>query len=75
MTLRPDVSCARPSSGAAKQGGDQRDVAEVVRAELELEAVDGALPVRRRHDAGVVHQQVDRLTSLPPGRLRAPGGG
>jgi hypothetical protein len=35
-------------------------MAEVVRGELQLEAVDGRPPLRQGHDAGVVDQQVDR---------------
>jgi hypothetical protein len=52
-----------PGGGGAQhrgqQAGGERPVAEVVDAELGLEAVGGA-PLRHRHHAGVVDQQVDR---------------
>ena len=52
-----------PRSALLQQGqqpGDERDVAEMVGAELQLETVRGGLAVRRGHDARVVDQQVDR---------------
>ena len=41
-----------------EQQAGEREVAEVVGAELELEAV-GGLAARRHHHPGVVDQQVD----------------
>jgi hypothetical protein len=38
----------------------QREVTEMVRAELQFEPVLGGLPLRRRHHTGVVDQHVDR---------------
>ncbi len=38
----------------------QREVSEMVTAELQFEAVGGGVAFRRRHDTGVVDQDVDR---------------
>ena len=38
----------------------EREVAEMITAELQLEAVGGGLAIGRLHDAGVVDQDVDR---------------
>ncbi|MBB2903209.1 hypothetical protein FHR75_004051 [Kineococcus radiotolerans] len=58
--------------------GHQGDVAEVVGAELQLEAVDGRLTLRRGHDPRVVDEQVDGLAFFlhpgPEGGDRGEGG-
>ena len=67
-----------PRAQAVRAAGDQlgqqqpgqREVAEDVGRQLQLEAVDRAR-VRRRHDAGVVDQQVQRAVRRRLGRLRA----
>ena len=48
-----------------QQQAGQREVAEVVRAELQLVALLGLAVLRRRHHPGVVDQQVER--TLEPG--------
>lgn len=48
-----------PRAEQRQQVRDQRDMAEVVGPELELEAVGGRLPGGRGHHAGVVDEQVD----------------
>ena len=58
LTLTTRAS-GRPAMRPMSCAGE-REVAEVVRAELQLEAVAGEL-ARRRHDAGVVDQQVERV--------------
>jgi hypothetical protein len=50
----------RRRAQASEQQAGEREVAEVVGAELQLEAV-GGLAVRRGHDAGIVDQQVEAL--------------
>ena len=53
----------RAPSGCAQQRQEvsgQREVTEMVTAELQLESVGGGLPLRRLHDARVVDQEVDR---------------
>ena len=54
-----------------QQQPGQHVVAEVIRPELQLEAVDRAAEPRRRHHAGVVDQQVQR-TGPGPGECRGP---
>ena len=56
---------------ARQQQAGQREVAEVVGAELELVAVLGLAVLRRRHHPGVVDQQVER--ALEPVRERVHG--
>ena len=56
-----------PAAGPPGQGGQepagQREMAEVVGAELPLVALGGGLPVRDGHHAGVVDQQVQALAA------------
>ena len=54
-----DHARALDGQQVVQQQTRQREVAEVVGAELQLEAVFGGLPRRRVHHAGVVDQQVD----------------
>ena len=53
-----------PPGHPVEQQPAQREMAQVVDAELQLEAVGGD-PVRRHHDPGVVDQQVDALAGGP----------
>ena len=55
------VTTREPSTGKhiVEQLAGQREVAEVVGAELQLETVFGGLAYRRVHHASVVDQQVD----------------
>jgi hypothetical protein len=50
--------CHDPPADVLEQQVGEREVAEVVGAELQLEALRGASE-RRRHHAGVVDQQVE----------------
>ncbi len=64
-----DAGCRsqRFGGGALERRQQQRgqgEVAEDVGAELQLEAVDGLEPLRRRHDAGVVEQQIERKAAF-----------
>jgi hypothetical protein len=47
--------------------GDESEVTQVIAAELQLEPVCGGLPVRWRHDAGVVDEDVDRAVLADQG--------
>ena len=49
----------------------QREVAEVVGCHLQLQPV-GRLPVRRAHDAGVVHEDVEAGVAAQHGLGRPP---
>jgi hypothetical protein len=42
-----------------QQSAGEREVAQVICAELQFKAVRGGLPLARRHDAGVVDQKID----------------
>lgn len=57
MAARCNSYHAPPHLGQQQIG--QGEVAEVIDAELEFEAVGGA-PLRRHHHARVVDQQIDR---------------
>ena len=58
-----------PVGDLGQQQVGQREVAEVVGADLAFEAVDG-LRVRHGHDAGVVDQHVDPVDSVGEGAHR-----
>ena len=58
-----------PLGDLGQQQVGQREVAEVVGADLALEAVDG-LRVRHRHDACVVDQHVDAVDAVGEGAHR-----
>ena len=62
MLLTVTMREARRGQNEVEQQAGQREVAEVVHAELALEALRG-LAVGRRHDAGVVDQQVQAVVS------------
>ena len=66
-----DHAGRRAWSSAGQQQPGEREVAEVVGAELELVAVLGLAVLRRRHHAGVVDQQVERALE-PVGEGVAP---
>lgn len=65
-TSRDDAGCGRREDRRHEQGG-QRPGAEVVDAELQLEAVGGG-PLRSGHDAGVLDEEVDDIHQLAPVR-------
>jgi hypothetical protein len=56
-----DLDDARRPRGPEQwqQPAGQGEVAEVVGAELQLEAIRGGVPAGRRHHPGIVHQQVE----------------
>ena len=55
------VTRAPPAArSSGRQVARQREVAQVITAELQLEAVGGGLALGRLHDARVVDQEVDR---------------
>jgi hypothetical protein len=56
-----DHARVRVAQQPRQQQPGQHEVAEVVGAELKLEPVTRGRPARRRHHAGVVHQQVYRF--------------
>jgi len=62
-----DPAGVRALHGFQQQAGE-REVAQVVGAELELEPVARGL-LRRHHHAGVVDQQIDPLSLEPAGEL------
>ena len=59
-----DDARARPREQRGEELGSQGEVAEVVRAELELEPVGGRASLRDAHDPRVVDQHVDRLVPV-----------
>jgi len=62
----------RASLQLADQARGEREVAEVVGAELQLEAIP-CLPPRRRHHARVVDQQIQALVVAPGAKARGEG--
>jgi hypothetical protein len=56
-----DHPAARPPRQGGQEPAGQREMAEMVGAELPLVALSGGLAVRDRHHAGVVDQQVQTL--------------
>ena len=67
-----DAGLAVAGHQAIEHEAGQGEVAEVVGAELKLEAVGGLL-AGRRHDAGVVDQAVERTRPTPRRRSRSRG--
>jgi hypothetical protein len=59
-----DDARVRPIAQQRHEVGRQGEVAEIVGAELQLEAIRGGLPPRRGHHGGVVDQQIE-TPSLP----------
>ena len=61
----------RVAGGAQQrqQPGSEREVPEVVRAKLQLEAVGGGIARRRRHHTRIIDEQVNR----PTGSVQARG--
>lgn len=74
MSVRADRDDARVAGGgeSVAQAEGEREMPEMVRGELRLPALTGAVQVRQGHDARVVDQNVQ--WTLPRGREGSDGG-
>ena len=63
-----DHAAARSLQQRWQEPPGQGEVAQVVGAELPLEALRGGLPFRNGHHAGVVHQQIQAMAAGGEGR-------